>query len=191
VVAYFVYLVATTHIFINNKKELRLWIPRRSRNKATWPGTLDTAVAGALVVGERSFECMLREAEEEASLPVSMVREQVRDCGQVVYFSLSDGKKETGRGEEGLYQPECGVMYEIELEEGAVPKPREGEVEGFYCWSVEEVREALGRGEFKTNSAGVMVDWLRRHGLLGEGSEGKVEGEIERRLRRELEFPLM
>jgi 8-oxo-dGTP pyrophosphatase MutT (NUDIX family) len=152
---------------------------------------LDTTVAGALVVGERSFECMLREAEEEASLPVSMVREKARDCGQVRYFSLSDGKNETGGGEVGLCQPECGVMYEIELEEGIVPKPRDGEVEEFYCWSVEKVREALGRGEFKTNSAGVMMDWLRRHGLLGEGSEGEVEDEIERRLRRKLEFPLM
>jgi hypothetical protein len=58
---------------------------------------------------------------------------------------------------------------------------------------VGEVREALGRGEFKTNSAGAMVDWLRRHGLLGEGGEWEVEGEgeIERRMRRELEFPLM
>jgi hypothetical protein len=82
-------------------------------------------------------------------------------------------------------------MYEIEREEGIVPKPRDGEVEEFYCWSVEKVREALGRGEFKTNSAGVMMDWLRRHGLLGEGSEGEVEDEIERRLRRKLEFPLM
>jgi 8-oxo-dGTP pyrophosphatase MutT (NUDIX family) len=134
---------------------------------------------------------MLREAEEEASLPISMVREKARDCGQVRYFSLSDGKKETGGGEEGLCQPECGVVFEIELKEGTVPKPRDGEVEEFYCWSVGEVMEALKRGEFKTNSAGVLVDWLRRHSILGEGSEGEVEGEIERRMRRELEFPLM
>ena len=82
---------------------------------------LDTTVAGANTVGESPFECMLREAEEEASLPVSMVREKTRDCGQVRYFSLSDGKKETGGGEEGLCQPECGVVFEIELEGGTVP----------------------------------------------------------------------
>jgi 8-oxo-dGTP pyrophosphatase MutT (NUDIX family) len=152
---------------------------------------LDTTVAGANTVGESPFECMLREAEEEASLPVSIVREKARGCGQVRYFGLSDGKKEKGGGEEGLCQPECGVVFEIELEEGTVPRPRDGEVEEFYCWSVSEVRAALKRGEFKTNSAGVMVDWLRRHGLLGEGSKREVEAEIERRMRRELEFPLM
>jgi 8-oxo-dGTP pyrophosphatase MutT (NUDIX family) len=116
---------------------------------------------------------MIREAEEEASLGAGMVREKVRDCGQVKYFGLSDRRKEKGVGKEGSHQPECGLVFEIELDEWMVPKPRDGKVEDVYSWTVDEVSEALGKAEFKTNSAGVMVDCLRWHEMLGRVVKAK------------------
>jgi len=189
VLAYCVYLIATTHIKVEGKKELRIWTPRRSKNKQTWPGMLDATVAGAMSVGEGAWDCVIREAEEEASLGPAMVKDQARECGQVTYFGMSDGKPEHGGGEEGLMQPECGFVFELELDEGVTPTPRDGEVEEFYCWGVEEVKEALIRGEYKTNSAGVMLDWLARHGQLDDQVDGYDE--IQRRMRRSLDFPLM
>lgn len=166
-----------------------IWIPRRSRNKQTWPGMLDTTVAGAMAVGEGEWDCVVREAEEEASLNPNFVRDNARLSGKVMYFGISDGRPERGGGEQGLLQPECGFVFELELGEGVLPIPRDGEVEEFYCLTVEEVKETLMRGEYKTNSAAVMLDWLVRHEHLSRDVEGYVD--IEQRMRRKLEFPLM
>lgn len=43
-------------------------------------------------------------------------------------------------------QPECGSVFELELNERVLPTPRDGEVQKFYCSSVDEVKEALMRG---------------------------------------------
>jgi 8-oxo-dGTP pyrophosphatase MutT (NUDIX family) len=150
---------------------------------------LDTTVAGAMTVGEGAWDCLAREAEEEASLDPALVRDHARSCGTVMYFGISDGRPEKGGGEEGLLLPECGFVFELELEEGVLPKPRDGEVEEFYCWTVEEVKMALMKGEYKTNCAAVMLDWLVRHEQLGDEIELHVE--IEQRVRRKLEFPLI
>jgi len=53
---------------------------------------------------------------------------------------------------------------------------------------VEEVREALRKGEFKPNCAVVLLDFFVRHGLLtAETEEAFIE--IVARLHRRLEFP--
>jgi hypothetical protein len=54
---------------------------------------------------------------------------------------------------------------------------------------VQEVKEALERGEFKGNSGAVMVDWLQRSGMLGQ--EKDIGAQVIRRMRRVLEFPHM
>ncbi len=185
VVAYCVYLIVNTYVAVDaegeggddkgKKKELRIWIPRRSRSKQTWPGMLDSTVAGAMSLGEDVWQCVVREAEEEASLDGTFVKENARLSETVSYFGISDEGKEKGSGEAELCQPECGFVFELQIEEDVVPKPRDGEVEMFYCWTVEEVKMALRKGEFKGNSAAVMVDWLGRKGLLYDNKEREEE----------------
>lgn len=43
--------------------------------------------------------------------------------------------------------------------EDDVTKPRDGEVKKFYLMTADEIKTALLRNEFKTNSAAVMVDY--------------------------------
>jgi len=165
---------------------MRIWVPRRAATKQTYPGMLDNSVAGGISAGESAFECLVREAGEEASLPASLVRENAKPHGSVSYFHIRDAR---AGGETGLLQPEVEYVYDMEVGEDVVLQPRDGEVETFYLWGVERVREALGRGEFKPNCAVVMVDFLVRHGCL----TGENERDFERvvgRLRRELPFPM-
>jgi isopentenyldiphosphate isomerase len=168
---------------------MKLWIPRRSRTKQTYAGMLDVTVAGAMVVGEGARECVSREAFEEASLPVEMVQEQAAEISRVSYFGMSTGDPRHGVGEEGLCLPEAGVVFEMILDKDIQLKPRDGEVENFYCWSVREVKEALQRGEFKGNSGAVMIDWLEGRGMLGP--EQGIGAQVAQRMRRILEFPHM
>jgi 8-oxo-dGTP pyrophosphatase MutT (NUDIX family) len=165
--------------------ELKIWVPRRSKTKSTYPSCLDNTVAGGLTTGELPFECIVREAEEEASLPDAYVRENVKSVGVVTYFHVRDAR---AGGEVDLLMPEVEYTYEIELPTDIVPKPGDDEVEEFYLWNIAEVKEALARGEFKPNCAVVLIDFMIRHNLLTPENE-KDYLEIVCRLHRKFEFP--
>ena len=168
-------------------EELKFWIPRRARSKQTFGGMLDNAVAGGIAAGEAQFECLVREASEEASLPEQLVTDRAKPAGTVSYFYV---RGESAGGETGLLQPECQYVYDIELPAEVKPRPNDDEVEEFYLWDAEEVREALRRGEFKPNCALVILDFFVRHGLMHAGNE-KDYVEIVSRLHRRLEFPTL
>ncbi|KAE8441280.1 hypothetical protein EG329_005546 [Mollisiaceae sp. DMI_Dod_QoI] len=164
---------------------IKIWVPRRARTKSTYPGMLDNTVAGGMASGELPLECMVREADEEASLPEKLVRENIKPQGTITYVYLRD---ERAGGETGLVQPECQYVYDLEIPQGVECKPKDGEVESFELWSVEEVQEALGRGDFKPNCALLVLDFFVRWGILTEENE-KDYKEIKERLHRELKFP--
>ncbi|KAF1964152.1 thiamine pyrophosphokinase-related protein-like protein [Bimuria novae-zelandiae CBS 107.79] len=183
VVTYGVHLTA----FVKKDGELRIWIPRRARTKQTYGGMLDNAVAGGIATGEVAFESLVRECAEEASLPEDLVRSEAKTVGCITYFYIRD--KNAG-GETGLMQPEVEYVYDLELPEDVVPKPGDDEVEEFYLWTVDEVKEHLAKGEFKPNCAAVMIDFFIRHGILTpEGEKDFIE--IVARLHRRFEFPTL
>lgn len=167
------------------RKTLKLWIPRRAATKQTYGGLLDNTVAGGLATGETPLPCLIREADEEASLPSSLVSSLAKPAGCITYFSIRD--KRAG-GETGLLQPECQYIYDLPLPADVVPQPKDGEVEEFYLWGIDEVRDRLRKGEFKPNCAVVLLDWFVRHGVLAQEDEGDLV-EIVARLHRRLEFP--
>lgn len=181
VVTYGVHMTAYTKV----DGQLRIWVPRRSKTKQTYPGMLDNTVAGGMATGEDPLESVIREADEEASLPKELVKKTVKAQGTITYMYVRE--KRAG-GEDGLIQPECQYVYDLELPEDVVCKPNDTEVECFYLWSVEEVKKHLEKGEFKPNCAMLMLDFFIRHGVLTEENE-KDFGEIKRRLHRNLDFP--
>ncbi|KAF2703209.1 thiamine pyrophosphokinase [Pleomassaria siparia CBS 279.74] len=184
VVTYGVHLSA----YVRTKEgEMKIWTPRRARTKQTYGGLLDNAVAGGIASGESPWESLVRECGEEASLSEDLVRSKVKAAGTVTYFHIRTSK---AGGETGLLQPECQYVYDLELPEDVIPKPGDDEVEEFYLWSVDEVREAMARGEFKPNCALVVLDFLIRHGIITNETERDYI-EIVSRLHRRLEFPTL
>ncbi|KAL4903307.1 hypothetical protein BDW74DRAFT_180170 [Aspergillus multicolor] len=167
------------------ERGLLLWIARRSRTKQTYPGLLDNTAAGGIETRftDNSFEAAVREAVEEASLDEAMVRRRIRPSLEISYYHVK-AEREEGPG---FLQPETEALYSLRLEPGVVPVPGDGEVEGFYLWSVEEVLGALRRGEFKLNSAVAVIDFLIRKGVVTAQNEPGFE-EIVRRLKRRLNF---
>lgn len=137
------------------------------------------------MTGEDPLECVIREADEEASLPELLVRASAVPSGTVSYIYLTD---ERSGGEKGLIYPECQWVYDLELPADVIPKPKDGEVESFDLYTVEEVWEQLGRGRFKPNCALVMLDFFIRHGIMTKESEADFD-QIHRRLHRRLPFP--
>ncbi|KAL3962325.1 hypothetical protein ACCO45_003848 [Purpureocillium lilacinum] len=128
-------------------EELRIWVARRSRSLFTYPGMLDSTVAGGV------------KAEDSP-----------RGVGTV---TLANRNARTG-----LFHGEVLYVYDMEMaapeeeEEGggAVVKPRpnpeDREVDEFVLMGCAEVRERMGRGEFKPNVCAVMIDFMVRHGVV-------------------------
>ena len=171
--------------YVNTEDGIKIWVPRRAATKQTYGGMLDNTVAGGLAAGEEPFEALVREASEEASLPEQLVRQHAKPCGTVSYFYIRDEK---AGGETGLLQPECQYAYDMEVKLDVIPVPNDDEVETFYLWTIDEVKTALGKGEFKPNCAMLLLDFFIRHGILTAENE-KDYIEIVSRLHRRMPFP--
>ncbi|CAE6451552.1 unnamed protein product [Rhizoctonia solani] len=133
--------------------DYRIWVPRRSKTKQTWPGFLDNSVAGGIPVGMTAFESMVKECEEEASLTEDVARKHLKTVGAVSYFFQNS---------RGNLQPEVEYVYDMlcpsDDDPAFVPKPLDGEVESFELMSWEAVIEKMKAGEFKRNSALVLAN---------------------------------
>ncbi|KAF3166179.1 hypothetical protein TWF788_000553 [Orbilia oligospora] len=179
----------TVYIPATPTTPLRIWVPRRAAGKATYPSMLDNTVAGGMGDGQTPWECIIKEAGEEASLEEDYVRANAKAVGFVSYFYVRH--KEAG-GEEGLLQPEVEYCYDMIVKEpsegGPVPKPFDGEVAEHLLMDVDEVIRNLENGKFKPNCAAVLLDFFIRHGVITAENEPDYL-EIYTRLHRRLEFP--
>jgi len=170
--------------FVRDGQSMRIWAPKRAETKQTYPGMKDNTVAGGLSTGEQPFNCLIREAQEEASLPEDVVR-TAKAVGTLTYFHVRDAR---AGGETGLCQPEVQYLYDLELPSDIVPRPGDNEAVDFQLLTVEETREAMAKGEFKPNCALVLLEFFIRHGITTAENEPDYI-EIVSRLHRRLEFP--
>ena len=171
----------------DSRYDFRIWVPRRAADKSTYPSMLDNTVAGGLMTNEDPFECVIREADEEASLPEHFMRNNAKETGTITYIYITD---ERAGGEPGWIYPECQWVYDLELPaDGSItPCPKDGEVESFSLRTVEEIQEQLAQGLWKPNCAMIMLDFFVRHGILTPENEPDYD-EIRARAHRFIPFP--
>ena len=107
--------------------------------------------------------------------------ENVRSCG-----TLSYAMDRTDEGREGC-QFQVQYLYEMEVGEGIVLRPNDGEVEDITLKILDEVVHALRRGEFKLNCGMTWMAYLVRHGIVNAENEPNLV-EICSRLHRKHDF---
>jgi thiamine pyrophosphokinase len=140
-----------------------LWVGWRSKAKPVAPGQLDNVVAGGIPAGLTPEQCLVKEAEEEASLPAELAARAV-PAGRVSYVMAN---------EEGLRR-DVLHLYDLEIPEGIVPRPGDDEVERFELLPAREALRIVAEGgPVKFNVNLVLIDFALRHGLL----EGLTEAE--------------
>jgi 8-oxo-dGTP pyrophosphatase MutT (NUDIX family) len=166
--------------YVRTTSGLKIWVPRRSAHLFAYPNKLDTTVAGGIKAEHSPIDCIVAEADEEASLPAEFVKGNACATGIITYVTININK--------GLICPDVVYVFDIELPEIMIPKPKDDEVSEFYLLSIEEIKQAMLRDEFKPNCALVMIDFFIRHGLLTEKDEDNYV-EIATRLRRRLPVP--
>ncbi|KAF8855561.1 hypothetical protein BDZ45DRAFT_595332 [Acephala macrosclerotiorum] len=170
--------------YSNTPEGMKIWVPRRSPSCFTYPNCLDTTVAGGISL-EDPFECIVRESDEEASLSEDLVRKNAIACGCISYVGLNDAR---GGGEIGLISPDIMYIYDLELPMEVICHQNDDEVKDFTLMTIGQVKKGLSEGEFKTNSAIVMIDFFIRHGIITVENEPNYF-EIVSRIHRRLPLP--
>jgi 8-oxo-dGTP pyrophosphatase MutT (NUDIX family) len=135
---------------------VHLWVGKRAADKKLDPGKLDHLVAGGVPAGLSPFETLIKEGEEEASLPPELTA-QAREVARFTY----NMERPEGLRRDVIY------AYDLDLPESFVPIPADGEVEHFELWPLERVYEVLSTtDDFKFNVTLVLIDLLIRQGLI-------------------------
>ena len=143
--------------YVKKNDGLHVWVPRRSYKKPTFPGQLDNTVAGGQPFGISIRENLVKECNEEASIPRDLA-EQAKPVSMIAYWSQS-----------GLQlKPDVMTCYDLELPADFTPRANDGEVENFELWPVRRVLETVrDSDQFKYNCNLVLIDFFIRHGLIG------------------------
>ncbi|XP_053156696.1 uncharacterized protein LOC128346924 isoform X4 [Hemicordylus capensis] len=141
--------------------QMCMWLARRALNKPTYPGLLDNLAAGGIAAELGVRETLMKECQEEACIPTSLTA-QAKSVGTISY---------TYEGTHGGIYAECQFVFDLELPEEFVPQVGDGEVQEFYLWPLDKVKEAIGSSDFKPNCAMVALDFLIRHSYIEPDKE--------------------
>lgn len=157
-VAYFGLRAYGVHVngLVNTSQGQKLWVATRAKNKNTFPGMLDHIVAGGQPAGTGLLENVIKEADEEASIPVAL-SSQAKLKSTITYC---------GESTQGL-KPDTLFCFDLQLPKEFIPQSNDGEVESFELISLEKVASIINTTEqFKPNCNLVIIDLLIRKGVI-------------------------
>ncbi|HTL74731.1 MAG TPA: DUF4743 domain-containing protein [Casimicrobiaceae bacterium] len=144
---------------VRDGDETRMWIARRSLQKAVDPGLLDNLVGGGIAAGMRVDETVAKEAWEEAGIDATTVR-AARPVGVVhAVRILFDG-----------LQRETLFVHDLALPRTFVPSNQDGEAVGHRLVSLAEAARIVATenndDEATLDASLVILDYLVRHGAI-------------------------
>jgi len=135
---------------------LHLWVGRRSPDKRVAPDKLDNLVAGGIGNGNGLEETLLKEGEEEASIPQSLTSDAI-PIGAVSYRM----ETELGIRDDVLF------VYDLKTPADFVPQNQDGEIVHFELVPASVVLDRVRTSDdFKFNVNLVILDFALRHGVL-------------------------
>ncbi|KAF4997211.1 hypothetical protein FGRMN_4022 [Fusarium graminum] len=159
---------------------IKIWVARRSRHLFSYPGLLDSTVAGGVKASDTPLACIKAESTEEACLPPNLVSSRTEPAGAITLANINARSK--------LFHSDIIYVFDLEMPSDVVPKPGDDEVEEFVLMECGEVVERMLAGEFKPNVCPVMIDFLVRRGFITKETEDDFD-EIQKRLRRVIPVP--
>ncbi|HVA14838.1 MAG TPA: DUF4743 domain-containing protein [Stellaceae bacterium] len=142
--------------FVRERGALQLWVGRRSPKKAVAPGKLDNLVAGGIGYPYGLLATLIKECEEEASLPEALAM-TAAPVGAVSY------RMEVKHG----LRDDVLFCYDLECPHDFTPKNNDGELVSFERQdAADALRTARAGDDFKFNVNLVLTDFGLRHGLV-------------------------
>ena len=133
-----------------------MWAGKRAATKASFPGMLDDLVAGGIPHGVGVMTNVIKECDEEASIPEPLAR-TAQPIGAVTY-NYAD--------RHGNLKRDSLFCFDLELPPDFVPTPMDGEVESFQLFDIDSVLEKVldgGPQGFKPNCNLNKIDFFIRY----------------------------
>jgi thiamine pyrophosphokinase len=148
---------------------VHLWVAVRAADKAVDPGKLDHIVAGGIPAGLGPDETLVKEAEEEASIPGTLAA-TARKVATISYVMAWDAPRQArGMRRDTLH------VYDLALPADFVPRPNDDEVQRFELWPIARVAEAVrDTDRFKFNVNLVLIELFLRLGIIPPGAEAEL-----------------
>lgn len=140
--------------------EVRMWVGRRSPDKAVDPNRMDNLMGGGIAAGESIELALEREGWEEAGIPADRL-ELLPQVGLL----LAERPVQRGLHREWLY------VYDLWLNASEQPCNQDGEVAEHVCLPLSEVETLLVQERFMIDAALVAIDCLLRLDYWGVRSE--------------------
>ena len=135
---------------------LHIWVGYRSADRLLDPGKLDNIVAGGVPAGHDPQGTLIKEGEEEAAIPASLMKGAV-EVGRIAYAM----ERQEGLRRDLLH------CYDLELPADFKPLSVDGEIDRFELWpAARVVVRVRDTDDFKFNVNLVLIDLFIRHGLL-------------------------
>ena len=131
----------------------RMWIARRSPNKAVDPGLFDNLCAGGLGADETPMQAVVRELFEEAGLHL-----------QAAHSFRYAGSVNVGRVREGGWHEEGLRVYNLLLATGEQPANNDGEVQYFQLLDAAEIARLIASGQVTPDAAAAISEGLLTRG---------------------------
>jgi len=172
----------------------KMWMARRSKTKSKYPGMVDHIVAGGQPAGLGLMENVIKECEEEAGIPPELFARpdvDLRPAGVVSYQETircvigdENNNKINGNQEEddfnSFYQISRVVLfnYDLVLPQDFSPKPLDGEVDNFFLWNIDQIKESMApdfEDPIKPNCYLVIIDYLMRMGFVSPEITGYLD----------------
>ncbi|KAI0515379.1 NUDIX hydrolase domain-like protein [Xylaria bambusicola] len=145
-----------------------LWVPRRAFTKMSFPGKLDNTIGGSLASRERTIDGIVRGCEEDLCLDPTYMRANIKQCGTNLFQLTMTDSLEVGR------QHQVQHLYEIELSQDIVPRIGDGKVGSIELLTIDQVQEALKRGEFKLTCNLTYMAFFIRDGYIDAENESHL-----------------
>ena len=137
----------------------RMWLARRSHDKAVDPGLLDNLVGGGIAATLRVDETVVKEAWEEAGIAAPLAR-----CAQPAGMVCSRRPMFDGLQREILF------VHDLTLPPEFVPRNQDGEAIEHRLVTLDEAARSIavdtGDDEVTVESSLAVLDYLVRHGEI-------------------------
>ncbi len=142
--------------YVEKDNEIFMWVGRRAKDKPTCPNKLDQIAAGGLPYNISPQENVIKECQEEASIPKHLA-EQAKPVSAIsYYYDLPIGLR-----------PDVIFNYDLKLPADFIPKPNDNEVEAFRLYPIKELLDIIANTQdFKFNCAVVVIDFAIRHSVI-------------------------
>ena len=142
----------------------RMWIARRSLQKATDPGMLDNLVGGGISWGYGVEDTLAKECWEESGLPDALARRAVRGGTIHVLQEIDEGT-----------QAEQLFIFDLDVGTDFEPANQDGEVADHRLASIDAVRDWIADAKMTVDASLAALDWMARHGALDDAARAALD----------------